>query len=297
MENNNNKIINIKNYLANDGVKKRIEDLLKNKSQQFILNVTSLINQNRKLEECDPASLLQGCLTVTALDLPLNQNLGFAYIIPYKNNKTGITSAQVQFGYKAFIQLALRSGQFRTISASPVYEGQIKTNDPLRGIVFDWDNKVSNKVIGYASYFELLNGFEKTFYMSVEELQAHGKRYSQEFKKYNSGMWVDQFDAMAQKTVIKLLLSKFAPLSVEMQKAVESDQAILTDEEVVYPDNAPVVIQNIVEDKDIERIIKQIVNCSDLDLLNELYETITDKYSDNKLIINAYNKKKAELEK
>ena len=143
-------------------------------------------------------------------------------------------------GYKGFIQLALRSGQFLTISATPVYEGQLIEENPLTGYVFDRKAKKSDVVVGYASYFKLLNGFEKTFYMTKSEIERHANLYSANYKKYQSGLWKDKFDEMATKTVIKLLLSKFAPLSVEMQKAVIADQGVLQDENfdsVEYPDN------------------------------------------------------------
>ena len=125
--------------------------------------------------------------------------------------------------FRSFIQLAQRSGLFKTISASPIYDGQLIENDPLKGFVFDFTKKKSETVIGYAAFFSLLNGFEKTLYMSVEELKKHGLKYSQSYKNDKTraySLWETNFDAMAQKTVLKLLLSKFAPLSVEMQKAV-----------------------------------------------------------------------------
>lgn len=158
-------------------------------------------------------------------------------------------------GYKGFIQLAQRSGQFKTISATPVFEGQLVEQNPLTGFQFDFTKKTSEKIIGYASYFQLLNGFEKTLYATVEELQAHGGKYSQTYKK-GYGLWKDDFDAMAIKTVLKLLLSKFAPLSVDMQRAVITDQAIVNNvdtQDVTYVDNEEPVI-----DKEAERVILMI---------------------------------------
>jgi recombination protein RecT len=193
------------------------------------------------------------------LDLPVNQNLGFAYFIPFNNRKTNKQECQFQIGYKGFIQLAMRSGQFKTISATPIYENQLVSENPLTGFVFDFSKKGQN-VIGYAAYFSLINGFEKTLYMSVEELKKHGVAYSQTFKK-GFGLWNDNFDAMAQKTVIKLLLSKYAPLSIEMQKAHIADQAIIRNAdtlEVDYIDNQPETPIMIDEAKEHDRIVDYI---------------------------------------
>lgn len=192
-------------------------------------------------------SLIYAGIKATALDFALDNNLGFAYVIPY-NNKRKITcedgsvrdvvvkEAQLQWGYRAFIQLAIRSGQFKRINVTDVKEGEIKFMNLLTGeITFDAaPNRLELPVIGYAAYFELVNGFSKTLYMTVEELQRHAMAYSKTYSsKYestrNSSKWATDFDAMAKKTVIKLLLSKYAPLSVQMQEAVRTDQAIFDD--------------------------------------------------------------------
>jgi recombination protein RecT len=194
-------------------------------------SLLSIVNNNSYLRNASPDSIYTSAMMAAALDLPINPNLGFAYIIPYGQQ------AQFQIGYKGLIQLALRSGQFKTISVTPVYEGQLLENNPLTGFKFDFNVKVSDKVIGYASYFSLINGYEKTMYMSVQEVEAHGKKYS---KTFSNGVWKNDFNAMAQKTCLKLLLSKYAPLSIEMQKAVMADQAVIKnveDMEVEYVDN------------------------------------------------------------
>jgi recombination protein RecT len=217
-----NNQMTIKGFFHRDDVKSKFNELMGNRSAQFITSVLSVVNNNSYLKNASPESVFSSALMAATLDLPVNPNLGFAYIIPYGQQ------AQFQVGYKGLIQLALRSGQFKTISVTPVYEGQIKQQNPLTGFEFDWSNKQSDKVVGYAAYFSLINGFEKTMYMTTEEIQAHGKRFS---KTYGNGVWKTDFDAMAQKTCLKLLLSKYAPLSIEMQKAVVADQAIIRDVE------------------------------------------------------------------
>jgi recombination protein RecT len=272
------KELSIKQYLAEETVKQRITDLLNDRANQFIITVGSITQQNPKLAECEPRSLVGACLTATAMDLPVNQNLGFVYIIPYTDRKSGVTEAQLQFGYRALIQLAMRSGQFQTISASPIYEGQLVGENPLTGYEFDFSGEKNDKIIGYAGYFKLLNGFEKILYMTVEELEKHGKKYSQTYKK-GFGLWKDDFDGMATKTVLKLLLSKFAPLSVTMQKAVLSDQAIIRDidEEPEYIDNKPPSLEEVQEFKEVERIEKWIEEAETVEKLQEVEKHLTTK--------------------
>lgn len=265
----------IKSLLSRDSVKKKFEELLGKKAQGFITSVLQCVSSNDLLSKADPASIYHAASVAATLDLPLNNNLGFAYIVPYNQKQKDGTYKQVaqfQMGYKGFIQLAQRSGQFKTISASPVYEGQIIESNPLTGYKFDFTKKTSDKVIGYAGYFRLLNGFEKIVFSSVEELKSHGLKYSQTFKK-GYGLWNDNFDSMATKTVIKLLLSKFAPLSIEMQKAVVTDQAVINDEEaidVTYADNA----EEIPIDKEEERITLMIQDAKSADELESLRKNI-----------------------
>lgn len=229
----------IKQVLNSDNVKQRFHQMLGEKANGFLVSVMNVIQGNTDLSQADHNSVLYAAATAASLDLPIDPNLGFAYIVPYKDKKKGITQAQFQMGYKGFIQLAQRSGQFKTISAAPIYEGQIIEANPLTGYKFDFTKNDSNKVIGYAAFFSLVNGFEKTLYMSVEEIRQHASTYSKTYKS-QYGQWNINFEGMALKTVLKLLLSKYAPLSVDMQKAVTTDQGIVHDfegNEVSYADN------------------------------------------------------------
>lgn len=237
----------VKALFAKDEVKNKFQEMLGKRAASFITSVLQITSQNEMLATADPVSIYQSAAVAATLDLPLNNNLGFAYIVPYNSKqKDGSWKvvAQFQIGAKGFKQLALRSGQFITINDTDVREGELKEYNRLTGeITFEWIQDVKERltkaVIGYASYFKLLNGFEKTYYMTVDELKDHGLRFSQTFKK-GFGLWKDDFDGMARKTVIKLNLSKNAPLSVEMQKAVVADQAVVKDaetEDVEYVDN------------------------------------------------------------
>ena len=205
--------------LNKDNVKKRFEEILGKKAAGFMSSIISATKANQKLRAANPNSVLSSAVVAATLDLPINQNLGFAHIVPYGGE------AQFQMGWKGFVQLAIRTNQYRSMNAAAVYEGELKSYNRITGeIEFDLDAKKSNKVIGYVAFFKLINGFEKYFYMTLEEVTAHGKRYS---KSFSSGNWQTNFEPMALKTVIKLLLSKWGILSIEMQTAMEADQAIV----------------------------------------------------------------------
>jgi len=224
------KITSIAQLVHNEEFVKKAQDVLGSGTQQFMSSVLSLNNANPELQKVDPIRLYNCCLMAAALKLPFNQNLGHAYIIAYKGEP------QLQIGWKGFVQLAQRSGMFKTIGVTAVRENEIAGIDPMTGeIIFDFKLKKEGEVVGYMAYFRLLNGFEKNLYMTIEELKQHAKRYSQTFQR-GTGVWVDNFEAMAQKTVIKLLLSRYAPLSVDMQRAIEIDQA---NDQGDYVDNRP----------------------------------------------------------
>lgn len=271
--------VTVKSLFSKDDVKKRFEELLGKRAPAFITSVLQAVNSSDLLKEADPVTVLNAAATAASMGLPLNQNLGFAYIVPYnvqQQDGSYRTMAQFQMGYKGFIQLAQRSGQFLTISSATVYEGQLIENNPLTGFTFNWSVK-SDKVIGFVAYFKLINGFEKQLYMTVEQAKAHGVRYSQTFKK-GKGLWKTDFEAMAHKTVLKLLLSRFAPLSIEMQKAVITDQAIVNDidgQDVTYADNELPEIN-----KELERIRLLVEDCKSSDDLATLKKQVGEKYEE-----------------
>lgn len=219
-----------------------LTSVLAERKGEFINNLTAVVANDAKLQACEPVTLMYAALKATALRLPLDPNLGQAYIIPYKNNREHKTEAQFQIGWKGFIQLAIRSGQFQAINATDIREGELKGYDLMTGevqvqAVPDRENK---PVIGYLAYFKLTNGFAKSLYMTAEEIEQHATRYSQSYRgKYkDSSLWATDKDAMAKKTVLKLLLNRFAPLSVDMQRAVQADQSVLHgDGKLDYVDN------------------------------------------------------------
>lgn len=234
-------IVSTKSLFERDDVKKKFQELMGKNATSFITSVLQIVSSNEMLKKADPTSVYQSAAMAATLNLPLNNNLGFAYIVPYKQKRGNdyVDVAQFQLGYKGFIQLAQRSGQFKELDSKEVFEGQHVEDDTMKGFHFEWKQKKSDTIIGFVAWFKLLNGYEAILYMTTEQLKTHGLKYSQTFKK-GFGLWKDDFESMAKKTVIKLLLAKFAPLSVDMQKAVLVDQSIVNDAEtqdVTYVDN------------------------------------------------------------
>lgn len=235
--------------ITNPSTQKYLADVLGERKASFVNNLTALVANSAMLQECEPLTVMFAAMKATALDLPLDPNLGFAYCIPYNDTKNNRKVAQFQMGYKGYKQLALRSAQFAIIpNATDVKEGELVKRNRLTGecvfnFIDDDVERAKKKTIGYASYFRLLSGAESTFYMSIEEMQAHASRYSQTFRSKDSRIkaaskWSTDFDDMAKKTVLKLNLSKNAPLSVEMKDAINADQSVMfKKDEYTYIDN------------------------------------------------------------
>lgn len=231
--------------IASEQTQNYLQQVLHERKSSFVNNLVALVSNQTNLQECAPMSLVYAALKATALNLPLDPNLGFAYIIPYKNNKKNTTEAQFQIGYRGLIQLAIRSGQYLLLNVTEVRHGEYRGENLLTGEVdiAMVPNRESQPVIGYVAFFKLVNGFTKVLYMTVEKVKEHALRYSQTYSsKYDyvrkSSKWTTDFDEMAKKTVLKLLLGKFGPLSVEMQNAIQNDQAVIDDQgEAQYLDN------------------------------------------------------------
>lgn len=247
MEIKNSPSNQLKSMLNGENVKARFNELLGKKAPGFISSLLSVVNNNELLKKAEPQSVLNSAVIAATLDLPINPNLGMAAIVPYNDRGSNKCVAQFQIMYKGLVELCQRSGQFASLIDEVVYEGQlIKKNKFTGEYVFEEDAKTSNKVIGYMAYFKLINGFEKTSYMTIDEISLHAKKYSQAYKK-GFGVWRDDFDSMARKTVLKLLLGKYAPKSIETTKAIMFDQASINgnmieehsvvDAEIQYVDN------------------------------------------------------------
>lgn len=289
-----------KDFFAQGNVKTKFEELLGKRAPQFITSILQIVSSSSLLAKADPVSIFNAAATAAVLDLPINPNLGFAYLIPYAQKYKDSNGqwqqkqvAQFQMGYKGFIQLAQRTGLFKTIAATPIYDGQLTSDNPLTGFEFDFSKKKSNDIIGFASYFSLLNGFEKTLFMTVEDMNSHGAKFSKTFSKEDS-LWKKDFVGMGNKTVLKLLLSRFAPLSIEMQKAITVDQAVINNEtatDVTYIDHEVDVEEPV--NKEAERLllmIKDATKVEDLIMLEKPVKELNDES-----VTAAYREKSNEL--
>lgn len=208
--------------MRSPGITAKIKEVLGNEkvAAGFISSVISITNGNQLLRKADPMTVVGAAMVAATMQLPVVPTIGLAYIVPYKGR------AQFQIGYKGLIELAERSGQFKNIIDEVVYEGQlIKKNRFTGEYEFDETAKKSDKVIGYMARFDLINGFSKTIFWTKDEVEAHAKRFSQAYTSGYTSPWKSDFDAMARKTVLKALFSKYAPKSIQMQNAIMYDQA------------------------------------------------------------------------
>ena len=225
--------------MRSPGVMAKVQDVLGSEkvAAGFISSVISIANGNKELRKADPMTVVGAAMVAATLQLPVVPTIGLAYIVPYKGQ------AQFQIGYKGLIELAERSGQFKNIIDEVVYEGQLVRRNKFTGeYVFDEDARTSDKVIGYMARFDLINGFSKTIYWSIEEVKAHAMKFSQAFKNGWTCPWKTDFDAMARKTVLKALFSKYAPKSIQMQSAITYDQATVKTTADIAAGSEPVSI-------------------------------------------------------
>ena len=208
-----------------------MQEVLHDNRESFVASLIDLYSSDAYLQKCNPGAVMKEALKAVSLKLPINKALGFAWIIPYNDNKSGQTLPQFQLGYKGYIQLAMRTGAYKTMNMDNVYEGELRVVNRLTGEIDLNGERISDKVIGYFAYIETVNGFSKTLYWTVEKVISHAKKFS---KSYNSGaaIWKQNFDEMAQKTVMRNLISKWGVMSVDLQRAIDLDNADLADKAI-----------------------------------------------------------------
>lgn len=214
----------LKGMLEMPAYKNKFNEMLGKKAAGFMSSIIAVTNNNKYLAKANPATVIGAAAQAAMLDLPINQSLGFAYIVPYENK------AQFQLGYKGYIQLAQRSGQYVDIGAKTVYEGELEYENRLLD-KFKFGERTGDKVIGYLAYFRLTNGFEKMLFMELDEMIAHAKKYSKNYKGGTDKWGLTDFNTMAEKTVLKRLLSKYGPLSIEniqMSQALSNDGSVIS---------------------------------------------------------------------
>ncbi len=206
--------------LKSGNISEMIRSALKENTNDFVQSLLEVANSDKYIQQCNPQELIKEAMKAATLRLPLNRQLGFAYIVARKG-KDGYTPT-FQIGYKGYIQLAIRTNQYQKINAGVIYDGMIVRRDIITGDIQITGEAKNDTVIGYIAYLKLKSGFEKTIFMSKKEIEAHAKRFSTSYG-HPSAPWSTDFDAMSLKTVIKKLLTKWGALESSIQKAAISD--------------------------------------------------------------------------
>lgn len=255
----------IASYLSNEAVRGSIEKVVTGKNMdRFVTSIVSAVQANPQLAKCTNQSILSAALMGESLQLPPSPQLGYYYMVGYKNKKkvgnqwVEVEEAQFQLGWKGEVQLAIRSGQYKSIVVNEIKEGEIDYNPITEEInlhpIMNPAEREKAKTIGYYAAFELVSGFKKEMFAPVEKIKAHARQYSKSYRyDLNNGkkssVWSTNFDAMAKKTMIRMLLSKWGIMSVEMQQAYINDMGVIDDDGTVrYVDNQQSIEEQVHED-------------------------------------------------
>lgn len=225
-------------FITSDAIKNKVNQMVAGRDgAKFITSLISLVSNNPMLAECDHSTILSSALLGESLKLSPSPQLGQYYMVPFNDNKNGRKVAQFQIGYKGYIQLAMRSGQYRDLDVIEVREGEYKGKDAFTGkprieFIENDNERLKLPIIGYFSYFELLNGFRKSLYWTKERMEQHALTYSQAYKTdvkkgWNNSFWSKDFDAMAFKTMLRQLISKWGIMSIEFQNAITHDMGVI----------------------------------------------------------------------
>lgn len=240
-------------YLTQDAVKNQINQVVGGKDgARFISAIVSAVTANPALQECSNQSILSGALLGESLKLSPSPQLGQYYLVPFKNTKAGITEAQFQLGYKGYIQLAIRTGQYKKLNVLAIKEGELIKFDPLNeeievNLIEDEDKREKTPTVGYYAMFEYVNGFRKALYWSRSKMEAHALKYSKGYQaKKGFTFWEKDFDGMAYKTMLRQLISKWGVMSVDMATAIDADMAVIKEDgSKVYVDNDPEALEEV----------------------------------------------------
>jgi recombination protein RecT len=247
-------------YLNKDAVRKQVMQVVGGKNgTRFISSIISAVQNNQTLQECTNASILSAALLGESLQLSPSPQLGQFYMVPFKDRKKGTTEAQFQLGYKGYIQLALRSGQYKKLNVLAIKEGELISYDPLNEeievrLIEDEEERENAETVGYYAMFEYLNGFRKTLYWSKAKMEAHAEKYSMGYRAHKGyTFWEKDFDGMAYKTMLRQLISKWGIMSIEMATALESDMAVIREDGTKdYVDNDEVIEADSCENTAVE---------------------------------------------
>jgi len=277
----------IKDFMSKSSVQAKFNEILGQKSKGFVTSVLQVVNNNKLLANADPQSIMNSAMMGACLDLPINNNLGYAYIVPYGRE------AQFQIGVKGFVQLAQRTGQYKAINAITVYENQfVSYNSLTEELECDFTIDGQGEIKGFCAFFKLMNGFEKTVYWSVQKVKSHGAKFSKTFN-HSNGVWTTNFESMGQKTVLKNALSKWGILSIEMQNAIISDQSVIKDIKVDEEGTIDIETQYVDNSESKEPIELESIDDDTLDLCVEngwTLEQLQEKYALTEAQIQKLNK-------
>lgn len=231
-----NQRLGISAYLTADAVKNQINQVVGGKDgQRFISAIVSAVNTNPALQECTNQSILSGALLGESLKLSPSPQLGQYYLVPFNDKNKGKV-AQFQLGYKGYIQLAIRSGQYKKLNVLAIKEGELIRFDPLNEeievrLIEDEEEREQANTIGYYAMFEYTNGFRKAIYWSKRKMEAHALKYSKGYQaKKGYTFWEKDFDGMAYKTMLRQLISKWGIMSIDMASAIDSDMAVINED-------------------------------------------------------------------
>lgn len=238
----NNNLPQLKATLNAPSVKAKFEEMLGKRAPQFMTSITSVVGNNTLLQKADVNSIVMGAATAASMGLPLNPNLGYAALVPF-NSKDGCF-AQLQIMTKGYVELFIRSGQCKSLICEVVRKGELVKKNKFTGeYVFDESKKESDEIVGVMAAFELVNGYKKVEYMTVQEVKDHAQKFSQTYRR-NAAIWKDNWEEMMKKSCLKRLLVRWAPKSIEMQQMVMFDQAVvkgdisdMNNAQAVYADN------------------------------------------------------------
>lgn len=235
-------------FITSDGVKKKINEMIGGKDgQRFITSIISAVSTNPTLAECEQASILSAAMLGESLKLSPSPQLGQYYLVPFNDNNRGCKVAQFQLGYKGYIQLAIRSGEYKKLNVLAIKEGELINYNPLEeeievNLIEDEEQRENAETVGYYAMFEFHNGYKKAIYWSKAKMESHALKYSKGYKaKKGYTFWEKDFDGMAYKTMLRQLISKWGIMSIDMQSAIEKDMVVIKDDgQAEYVDNQPI---------------------------------------------------------
>ena len=256
--------------LQSDAIKKLINNTLGevDRANRFITNISSAVAVNPELQNCESFSIINAALLGESLNLSPSPQLGHYFMVPFNDKNRG-KIATFQLGYKGYIQLAMRSGQYKKLNVLAIKQGELVKYDPLNeeievNLIQDDEVRENAATIGYYAMFEYLNGFRKTMYWSAKKMKSHATKYSQAYKSdqqkgYSYSFWTKDFDGMAYKTMLRQLISKWGIMSVEMQKAINSDMAYIKDtNDVEYVDNVGDDLNPTNNNVQVEEVVEEV---------------------------------------